>query len=136
MRHSVYLKRCIAGFVAVIFSMISVIVAPAQAVIVSTETLLQDPHNNLARQKVTAFLKRQDVVHHLQSWGVSPGEAQARVNAMSNEEITVLAAKIDMVPAGGDALGFVLLISIVAFMTLVITDILGVTDVFTFIKKR
>ncbi len=136
MRHSRNLQRAMAGIILVAFCLFNVIVAPAQAALVSTATLLQTQDNDLARQKVSEFLTRHDVARHLQTWGVAPDEAQARVDAMTDQEVNILAAKIDLVPAGGDALGIVLLVSIVAFITLVITDIIGVTDVFTFIKKR
>jgi hypothetical protein len=33
-------------------------------------------------------------------------------------------------------LGFLLALAVISFVVLVITDIIGVTDVFTFIKKR
>ena len=55
---------------------------------------------------------------------------------MTDEEIRVLAAKIDQLPSGGDAVGFVAAVAFIAFVTLIITDIIGVTDIFTFIKKR
>ena len=48
----------------------------------------------------------------------------------------MVSKKIDQLPAGGDALGFILLVGVVVFIVLVITDIMGVTDVFTFIKKK
>ena len=129
-------QRLVAGFVMFIFFLFSTIVAPAQAAMIGTAELLCTQKDDFARQKVYRFLEREDVANHLKAWGVGADEARLRVDAMTDEEIHLLAAKIDQMPAGGDAVGVILLVSIVAFMTLVITDILGVTDVFTFIKKR
>jgi hypothetical protein len=47
-----------------------------------------------------------------------------------------LAQKLDQLPAGGDGLGVVIGAALVVFIVLLITDILGYTDVFTFVKKR
>ena len=129
-------QKMVAGFVALVFFLFSGVVVPAHAAMIGTAEILSSQEDSLARQKVHRFLEREDVVHHLQAWGVDAGEAQSRVDAMTQEEIRLLAAKIDQMPAGGDALGLFVAVSIIAFVTLVITDIIGVTDVFTFIKKR
>ena len=136
MRPRLKIQKTVAGSVALVFLLFSGVVVPAQATMIGTAEILSVQDDALARQKVCRFLEREDVVRHLQAWGVSAGEAQSRVDAMTHEEIRMLAAKIDQMPAGGDALGLIVAVSIIAFVTLVITDIIGVTDVFTFIKKR
>jgi hypothetical protein len=136
MRPRLKIQKTVAGSVALVFLLFSGVVVPAQATMIGTAEILSVQDDALARQKVCQFLEREDVVRHLQAWGVNAGEAQSRVDAMTHEEIRMLAAKIDQMPAGGDALGLIVAVSIIAFVTLVITDIIGVTDVFTFIKKR
>jgi hypothetical protein len=130
------MRKTVACLVIAAFSFLSLVVAPAQAAMVGTAEILKARSDDLARQKVKLFMERQDVVQQLQSWGVNPGEAQARVDTMTDEEISLLAAKIDQLPAGGDALGFILAVAVIIFVVLIITDLTGVTDVFTFIKKR
>ncbi len=136
MRRSMRSQKVIAGFVAVAFCFLSVVVAPVQATLVGTADILAAQENNMARGKVKAFMAREDVVNHLQAFGVTAEEAQARVDTMTAEEIQLLSEKIDQMPAGGDAVGFLLALAIISFVALIITDIIGVTDVFTFIKKR
>ena len=136
MRRSRSLKKATAVFVAAVFCFLAVFVAPVQATLVGTADLLQQQSMDQARQKVIQFMERQEVARHLKAWGVSPAEAKARVAVMTDEEISVLSEKIDQMPAGGDALGIALAIAILVFVVLIITDVLGVTDVFTFIKKR
>ena len=136
MRRHRYVQKWVACTVAVAFCFLSVVVAPVQATLVGTADILAAKHNETARQKVAQFLGRQDVVHYLHALGVDKAEAESRVNAMTADEINMLAAKIDQLPAGGNALGFVAAVAFIAFVTLIITDIIGVTDVFTFIKKR
>jgi Family of unknown function (DUF6627) len=130
------MQRSVASFVALAFSFLCIIVAPAQATMVSTGDILQQHDRDLAREKVVRFMDRQDVVKYLKAWGVDPAEAKARVAVMTDDEVTGLADRIDQLPAGGDAVGFLLAVAVIVFVVLLITDIIGVTDVFTFIKKR
>ncbi|MBI5552766.1 MAG: PA2779 family protein [Desulfobacterales bacterium] len=136
MRQHRGMKKAVACLVIVAFSFLSLVVAPVQAAMVGTADILKAQSDDLARQKVKLFMERQDVVQQIQAWGVNPDEAQARVDTMTDEEISLLASKIDQLPAGGDALGFILAAAVIIFVVLVITDIMGVTDVFTFINKR
>jgi len=53
------------------------------------------------RAKVQQFLDRATVKERLQALGVDALNAQARVKALSNEEVHALAQRIDAMPAGG-----------------------------------
>jgi hypothetical protein len=130
------LRKSTAVVVVLAFCFVSVFIAPLHAAMVGTADILQKQSNDLQRQKVLQFMERQEVAQQLQAWGVEPAEAKARVATMTDEEISRIAGKIDQLPAGGDAVTFVILLAVIAFIVLIITDILGVTDVFTFIKKR
>jgi hypothetical protein len=100
---------------------------PAQAGMVATEAAL----NVEARDRVAAVLARDDVQAALKARGVSPQDVAARVAAMTDEEAARVAAQLDRLPAGGNALiGAIVLI----FLVLLITDILGLTKVFPFTR--
>jgi hypothetical protein len=129
-------KKSVASVLVLALSFLCLVVAPAKAAMVGTADMLQAQNNDLARQKIKAFMDRQDVIQQLQTLGVNPDEAKLRVDTMTDAEIALLSEKIDQLPAGGDALGFILLVGVVVFVVLLITDIMGVTDVFTFIKKK
>ena len=138
MEHFPLANRFVAIFVAVAFSFLTVVVAPVQAAMVGTETILQavDADADAARERVLQFIQREDVVDRFEMWGVAADEAQARIDTMTDEEVTRLAAQIDQLPAGGDVLGFILAVALISFITLLVLDIMGITDIFTFIKKR
>ena len=88
---------------------------------------------NPERSRVLNLLDREDVLAGLKARGVSPAEVKARVAAMTDDEVAQLAGQIDSVPAGGtDVLTFIL----VVFIILLITDIMGVTHIFPFTKKK
>ena len=87
---------------------------------------------NPARARVLTVLERSDVQAQLHANGVSPADVKARVAAMSDDEVGQLAGQIDSLPAGGsDALTIIL----VAFLILLILDILGITHIFPFTKS-
>lgn len=104
------------------------------AAMVKTETVLAGGEILIAREKVRAFLDRQDVQAAMTARGINPLEAKARVDSLSDAEVKKIAAKIDELPAGGDALGFVAVAALVFLLVLLITDMLGFTNIFTFIN--
>jgi hypothetical protein len=75
--------------------------APARAELVSTDRLAADAKIQADREKVQAFLQRADAERSLQALGVKPELAQQRVAALTNEEVAMIAGKIDSLPAGG-----------------------------------
>lgn len=79
---------------AIAFAFVSV---PASADIVSTDQVLAGSD----REKVQAFMEREDVEDRFKALGVAPELARKRVDAMTDEEIRVVAGKIDTLPAGG-----------------------------------
>ncbi len=129
-------QRWTAGLTVVFFCLICVLSAPAKAAMIDTATAIKSAQNDQLRQKVMAFFDRRDVQKQLTRWGVKPEEAKARVKALTDDEVRLLAKKIDQMPAGGDGLGFLIGVLIIAFIVLIILDIMGITDVFTFIKKK
>ncbi len=102
----------------------------AQASIISSEQAMVTPAGDASRERVAAFLARDDVRTELQAQGVSADDAIARVQAMSDAEVAQLADRVDQAPAGAGVVG--VLFSI--FLILLVTDILGLTKVFPFTR--
>jgi hypothetical protein len=108
----------------------------ALAAMIGTETVLETARGHQARQQVKQILDREEIQKALRAQGVSAEEAKARVDALSDAEAVRLVEKLEQLPAGGGALGTVIGAALVVFIVLLITDILGYTDVFPFVKKR
>lgn len=105
----------------------------AQAAMISSEQVIDNQQAAQNRDKVRAFFDREDVQIQLQAQGVSADAAKARVDALTDNEVASMSEHIDSLPAGGvDVLGFILLV----FIILLFTDILGLTHVFPFTKRR
>jgi hypothetical protein len=103
---------------------------PAQAGMLPTDSGLASP----VKERVLGFLERSDVRAQLESMGVKPADAKARVASLTDDEAAQLASKIDNLPAGGDGVGALIGALLIIFIVLLITDILGVTHVFPFTK--
>jgi len=124
--------KSVSIFMVIFLSFIYMPVQSVFAAMIETEAVMADQSLSHAREKVRAFLQRRDVQAVIISQGVEPLEAQARVESLSDAEIREIAARIDQLPAGG-LLGTVLVIVLIFFLVLLILDVLGVTDIFTFI---
>ena len=122
-------------FLAIWVFMIS---GPHQAVaaLVGTERVFDAERVQNARELIHGLMAREDIQAALVREGIDPREAQARAESLSDAEAVRLAGAIETLPAGGDALGIIVVASLIVFITLLITDILGYTDVFPFTKKH
>jgi Family of unknown function (DUF6627) len=74
---------------------------PANAAIIPTDQIHSDQHMSTERDKIKAFLDRASVKAKLETHGVSDVVARERVNALTDQEVAMLAQKIDTLPAGG-----------------------------------
>ncbi len=130
------MRQSIAVVVILSLTSFSIIAAPVQAAMIKTAEILKQNQNSPAREIIILFLDRSEIRKHLEAWGVSAEEAKARVDSLTNQEIEKIAASIDRLPAGGDGLGVLVGTALIIFLVLLLTDILGYTDVFTFVKSR
>ncbi len=100
---------------------------PASAGTVSVEAYLDAAERRANIERVRDFLAEERVRSQLESLGVDPAHASERVAALTDEELAQLDARMDDMPAGGD----VIAILGVAFVVMLILELLGVTNVFT-----
>ena len=87
------------------------------------------------RARIADFLARDDVRAQLIGLGVDPAMAVSRAAGLSDTEIRDIAGRLDQLPAGQDFLGAVLGTALIIFLILLITDILGLTDVYPFVRR-
>jgi hypothetical protein len=74
----------------------------AHGAMVTTEDILdRDSKFDSDRARIKAFVSRNDVIAQLQSYGISSGEALARVDSFADREVALIADKLDQLPAGG-----------------------------------
>ena len=102
----------------------------ANAGMVGTEAVVNAAQVQQSRERLVSSLNRDDVKTQLMARGVDPAQVQARLDSLTDEEVQTLAAKMDKLPAGGDGIGLLVFL----FVLLLITDILGFTNIFPFVK--
>lgn len=107
------------------FILAMVFVQPVQAGMVGTADLIS--HQG---QPQAIASQRESIRQQLVELGVDPVQAGTRVSSMSDTEVAEITQKISDLPAGADAGGILLTI----FIVFVITDVIGATDIFPFIK--
>ncbi len=129
------ISRCLAAPMAAVMFVMSVPIGVANAGLISTEQVVEREAAAQDRARLFDFLARQDVRAQLTEFGVDPAMAEARVAGLSDAEIRSVAGRIDQLPAGQDVFGAILGTALAIFLVLLITDILGLTDVFPFVRR-
>jgi len=129
------LNRTIARALVVSLCALGLPIPAVQAELVATdrvEATRQD--GSSGREFLRSLFDRADVQAALERQGVSADQAKARVNALSDDEVEQLAARFDSFPAAGSVFESVLWVGFLAFVILLVTDILGFTKVFSFTR--
>ena len=129
------LRRGVALMLAVVMLVISMPLGVAQAALVSTEEVLAAGDGAADRARVLAFLDRAEVREQIAALGVDPSEAAARVAALSDAQVREIAGQLDRLPAGQSAVGAVVGAIVIIFLVLLVTDLLGLTNVFPFVRR-
>jgi hypothetical protein len=129
-------RKTIAILIIVTFGTLNIISAPAHATMINTGEIFKQSQHDLSSKSINTFLDRSEVQKHLVAWGVNPEEAKARVDSLTDDEIENIASRMDQLPAGGDAIGTIVGAALIVFIVLLVTDILGLTDVFSFVKSN
>ena len=129
------LRRGVALVLAVVMFVISMPLGVAQAALVSTEEVLAGGDGAADRARVLAFLERAEVREQIAALGVDPNEAAARVAALSDAQVREIAGQLDQLPAGQSAIGAVVGAIVIIFLVLLVTDLLGLTNVFPFVRR-
>jgi hypothetical protein len=124
-------KRTTISSLLFMFLSMTCFLPAAQAGMIGTGQMMDHSQAQQDRTHVKTLLNRADLATQLKSAGVDSAQLQARVDALTDEEVALLADQLDQLPAGSGILGTVVLVGLV----LLATDIFGYTDVYPFVKK-
>ena len=123
-------KRTLALLLSSLMVWSTLLVSGANAAVVSTSDMLVEHQQFENKQAVKDFVNRDDVKQQMLDLGVSPADVDSRINGMTSAELAELNASLQDAPAGAGLVGVVLTI----FIVFVITDVIGATDIFPFIR--
>ena len=128
------LSKPIALALAAALFVTSLPIGAARAGLVTTEQVVEQRAAASDRERLAAILLREDLRQQMEALGVDRNEAVARLASLSDQEIQQIAGQLDELPAGQNLLVGVLIVAGAVLLGLVITDLLGVTDVFTVVR--
>ncbi len=128
--------KSISFFLIFSFLLLDFTVQKAKAGMIDTGSIVTLARQENDRARVMAFLDRQDVQQVMEQQGVAAEEARQRVAVLSDDEVRQIAQAMDQLPAGGDGLGVIIGAAVLVFIILLITDIAGLTHVFSFVDHR
>ena len=92
------------------------------AAMIGTQKLMKPGHDMKTHDYLQELIARENVQKVLVSWGIHPDEAKARIDSLTDDEIVLLAAKIDNLPEGGDATGFIVVCAAVILLVFIIVE--------------
>ena len=126
----------ISIFLIISFVCISIPYGYASAAIIETEIAQDSIEGKQARNYILSVFAREEVQAVLTAQGIDSQEAKRRLDCLTDAEVIRFAKEIKQLPAGGDALGTIVGAALIVFLVLLITDIMGYTDVFPFVRKH
>jgi hypothetical protein len=91
---------------------------PARAGLITTQQAVTAESSRADHERIRALLARGEVRSQLAALGVSPADAAARADALGDDEVRDLAARMDALPAGGD--GGILLVLVLVLLIVVL----------------
>ena len=125
-----FLMRFSSHVVIVSMLSMSIWIPGAQASMVSGEQVIASQSAQHDRERLRSMFERADVREQMLARGVDASSAQARIDALTDNEVASITGKLDSLPAGGDVIDALIFV----FLVLLITDILGFTKVFPFTR--
>ena len=133
MKHmlTAFYARPLAGYLIAALLAISSLAGPAEAMLLPA--LSEAPHADQSTPsldrvadiaKIQKTLETKELQQRLLDHGLTPEETAARIDKLSDEQLHRLASNLDSVQTGGDALGFVVGLVIIALLVVLIIYLL------------
>jgi len=122
-------------FLVILMVLVAVPYQSVLAAMIETEATLDITlKGQEARDTIKTILAREDAQAVLRAQGIDPLEAMARVDSLTDAEAQRIVDEIEELPAGGNFLLTFLLVVGIIVVILIITDAMGYTNVFTFVR--
>jgi hypothetical protein len=127
MKHSKSLMASILSMVILVSSVLSVSV---HADYIDNPELFTSEQNQLDKAQLKDFFSTAEAQEKLIEMGVPPKLAMERIDQLTPQEVAQFNQDVENMPAGSGVLGIIVLFAVI----FIITDVIGATDIFPFIK--
>jgi len=118
------LMKYIACYLAFAMFMIAVVPGVDAGIVLSEIIALPQLDRTADLQKIQKVLEMKMVRERLENLGFTESEIQKRLNQLSDEQIHNLALNIDQLKVGGNALGIVIALLVIAVFIVLFTNII------------
>lgn len=88
------------------------------------------------RARLVEFLSRDDVRRQMEELGIDADAAALRADSLSDDEVRQIAAGLDDLPSDQSSLFAVVAVAIACVVMLLVTELLGYTKIFSFLKAK
>jgi len=116
-----FYAKPLALYLAAALPILSGLAGPAEAMLLPAQ---QSPERAAELALVQKTLESKLIQQRLLDYGLTPEEAAARLSALPDEQLHQLAANLDAVQAGGDAVGTLFALALIAALVVLIIFIL------------
>jgi hypothetical protein len=99
--------------------------ATSYASMINTQSLIQTQILDESRARISQLVSQENVTNRMLELGVDPADIQARIAALTDDEVRQLEQHLDELPAGG-----ILATIGLVFVILLILELTGVIDIF------
>ena len=134
------LIRTKAKFVSIFMALLMFLIAvPCQSIfaaMIATDVTFESVRAHKSREDLKQLIAREDVERYLIVQGIDPVEINSRIDSLTDAELIAVADQIEQLPAGGSGIGVIVGAALIVFLVLLVTDILGYTDIFPFVKAQ
>ncbi len=123
---ALFLKRSLAGYLIIasfVFGFLSVFPAEGRAMFLPSNLTASERQEDLV--KMQPMLESKIIRQRLTDLGLNPQEISSRLARLSDQEIHDVASKIDTLQAGGDVLGTVVVLLVIAILVVVLLQVTG-----------
>jgi hypothetical protein len=107
---------------AIVFVLVPTFCRSVSAAMIETEAMLTASRDPNIRNYLHDLLFREYIQKVLVARGIDPYEARARIDSLSDDELEMILGKIQDLPAGGDATGFVIIVGAVIILAIIIVE--------------
>jgi len=129
-------SKFVSIFMATLMFLIAAPYQPIFAAMITTDVAVESERAEKSREYLKELIARENIEKHLIDQGIDPVEVKSRIDSLTDSEAIALADQIEELPAGGSALGIIVGAALIVFLVLLVTDILGYTDIFPFVKAQ
>ncbi len=128
-------SKFLSVFLVIMMVLLTVPCQSVLAAMVETEATLKITADGQdARNTIKTILAREDAQAVIRAQGIDPLEAMMRVDSLTDAEARHIADQIEELPAGGNFFVVFLVVVGILVIVLAITDAMGYTNVFTFVR--